>query len=303
LPVPFGYNIQAEPEAEDMAHNWLRIPDEKAPDGTVSLHYEDMGRGDPALVFVHGLGADHIEFDFQMDFFAPRHRCVALDQRGFGRTAPTGELSIRQSISDLSLLVDALGLERFILVGHSMGTMVSYGYILENPERVERLAIIGGTAAIKQNPAIYLGMLMLPLARPLLPDSLKRWLLTQLALNVSTLGAKARASRILKHYLKKNPRMFTDEFYDVCMDYTRHITQFDYRGRLKEIKCPVLLVHGALDIGITVNAAIAARMAIPNASLRIMPDCGHSPNVEEPANLNRLLDRFFEASRNGNGGG
>lgn len=260
----------------------------------MNLYYQDAGRGGIPLVFAHGLGADHHEFGAQVRYFASHGRCVAFDQRGFGLSPPVGELTIRNSVRDLAGLVDALGIDRFVLVGHSMGSMVAYSYVLENPERVEKLIIIGGTAAIAQSPAVYLGMLALPLAKSLLDDRSRKRLMKALALNVATRGAKKSTAGLMRHYFEENPSMFTDQYYAVCLEYVRDITRFDCRDRLWGIRCPTLIIHGMLDAGITLNSALAASAIIRGAKLHVMPDCGHSPNVEEPKRLNEIMADFLK---------
>jgi 3-oxoadipate enol-lactonase len=277
-----------------MAQKILQIPEPEAYDGYEELSYEILGRGEPAIVFVHGLGADHVEFQHQIEHFAPRHFCIALDLRGFGLSSAEGELSIRRSVKDLELLVDTLGLDRFILVGHSMGTMISYAYTVDHPERVERLVIVGGTAAISQSPFVFLGMQLLPVAGPYLLETHRRWIVKHLALNIS-MRSEIASPRIVDHYLGDNPRMFSGQFYDSCMHYVQDIARFDIRRRIRGIHCPVLLIHGALDPGISVNSAVAARLELPNATLRIIPTCGHSPNVESPDQVNRMMEEFIEA--------
>lgn len=274
----------------------MNILDENSAGGAVDIYYEDIGSGDPPIVFVHGLGADHVEFDHQLEYLSKRHRCIAFDQRGFGLSPSSGELSVRRSVDDLSELVDLLGLKRFILVGHSMGSMVSYGYTLSNPERVEKLIIIGGTASIRLSPAIYAGMLAVPYVGPYLTDAQRRWLVKKLAFNVSTAGHKA-SERILQHYFRDDMGMFTGDYYRACLKYIKHITRFDFRRRLRHIRCPVLIVHGVLDLSLPLISAIEARMTLPHASLRLVRGCGHSPNVEEPEYINRLIENFIEAPK------
>lgn len=278
-----------------MQHGYLRIPDDSAYEGHVNLHYLDAGSGE-TMIFIHGLGADHVEFEHQVEHFALTHRCIAFDQRGFGLTdAAEGELSVERSVLDLEALVEFLGLDRFILVGHSMGTMVSYAYTLRHPERVKKLVIIGGTAGIRESSITYAGLQTLPRFARYLMETHRRWLIKKLALNVSMFSLLA-SPRIVQHYLGDNPRMFNGSFYETCIRYVRNITDFDYRSQLGEIQCPVLLLHGGFDLSISVTAALNARKVLPNSKLRVLPLCGHSPNVEMPDSINRAMEKFLRTS-------
>ena len=90
-----------------------------------------------------------------------------------------------------------------------------------------------------------------------------------------------------------NPKMFTGSFYDTCIRYVQCITRFDYRDRLGEIGCPTMIIHGAMDLSVSVTAALSAHKAIPNSKLRIIPLSGHSPNVEQPALVNHIVEKFL----------
>jgi pimeloyl-ACP methyl ester carboxylesterase len=88
----------------------------------ISIAYEARGEGSPALVFVHGWSCDRGYWAKQMATFAGRHRVVAVDLAGHGDSgAGREEWTIPAFGADVSAVVDALGLERVVLVGHSLG--------------------------------------------------------------------------------------------------------------------------------------------------------------------------------------
>src|SRR5579862_3248025 len=84
------------------------------------IHYELQGEGDgPAIVFVHGFTLDRRMWSRQVDALARRHRVLAYDARGFGRSAvPSGAYSHSE---DAAALCEHLGLKRIVAVGHSIG--------------------------------------------------------------------------------------------------------------------------------------------------------------------------------------
>jgi pimeloyl-ACP methyl ester carboxylesterase len=102
-------------------------------DGT-SIHYEVTGMGDPALVFVHGWLGSTRWWDAQRDHFAPRHRIVALDLAGHGRSGSgRTEWSIARYADDVRAVVRAVGAPRVVLVGHSMSGPNALEAALELP--------------------------------------------------------------------------------------------------------------------------------------------------------------------------
>lgn len=116
-------------------------------DRTISLtdltfHYREGGDShSPPLVLLHGLGADAQNWDEVALMLAERYHVFALDQRGHAESARPGIYSFELMRDDLKALADALSLERFTLIGHSMGGTVSILFAEKWPERLERLVL------------------------------------------------------------------------------------------------------------------------------------------------------------------
>ena len=111
----------------------------------INLHYLDWGtEGQPPLVLLHGLrGHAHVWGDVAESLYRDYH-VYALDQRGRGDTdhAPGGDYSTDAFVADLTGFVDAIGLDKFILFGHSMGGRNSMAFAGQHGERLERLCIV-----------------------------------------------------------------------------------------------------------------------------------------------------------------
>lgn len=89
------------------------------------LNVVDEGSGDIALVFLHYWGGSVRTYLSVMSLLADRFRCLAFDQRGWGRSSRDGDYSLDAYASDTIALIKALGLRRCVLVGHSMGGKVA----------------------------------------------------------------------------------------------------------------------------------------------------------------------------------
>jgi pimeloyl-ACP methyl ester carboxylesterase len=121
-------------------------------DGTVLWH-DDQGSGDPALVFVHGFGCDHTNFEFQVRHFSPTRRVVSVDLRGHGRSeGPVQEYTIDGFADDVAWLCDALGLVKPIVAGHSMGGMVAATVAERHPHLLSGVVILD--AAVVPRPEL-----------------------------------------------------------------------------------------------------------------------------------------------------
>jgi pimeloyl-ACP methyl ester carboxylesterase len=114
----------------------------------VELWYEDTGGvgaedGRPALLFHHGYTGSHDSWPPIVGQLRDRFRCVMMDSRGAGDSAhPEDGYTIEQYAADVVGLCDALGIDRFTFVGHSMGGGIGYWLGLEHPQRLERLVLV-----------------------------------------------------------------------------------------------------------------------------------------------------------------
>lgn len=148
----------------------------------VNIHYIDTPGGEPTLVMLHGLSANaHCFGGLISAGLSPRHRVVAPDLRGRGRSEkPVTGYTMADHANDVLALMDTLGLERVVLAGHSFGGYLAIYLASKFPERVERLIVID--AAITLNPRV--GELLKP--------SLDR--LTRVSPSVDAYLAEARSA-------------------------------------------------------------------------------------------------------------
>lgn len=116
-------------------------------DRTISLadltfHYREAGEPTaPPLVLLHALGCDARDWDGIVPALAESYHVLALDQRGHGESARPEHYSFEAMRDDLKAFADALSLERFTLIGHSMGGTVAFLFAEMWPNRIERLII------------------------------------------------------------------------------------------------------------------------------------------------------------------
>ena len=123
----------------------LPDPDRRVEVGGVSLACDVRGQGGTPLVLVHGFTGGRIDFADVIDELADARQVVAHDHRGHADSTNTGEAdgyTIQVLADDLAGLVDELGLDRFDLLGHSMGGLVVMRYAVDHPERVRSLVLM-----------------------------------------------------------------------------------------------------------------------------------------------------------------
>src|SRR5258708_14811590 len=106
------------------------------------MFYYDRGRG-PALVLIHGMFGDHLDWEPVLEGLAERHRVIAVDLPGFGESLkPDIDYDVCVFTLALAELLDRLGIERAVFAGNSFGGQIAMAFALEHPERVEKLVLI-----------------------------------------------------------------------------------------------------------------------------------------------------------------
>ena len=258
----------------------------RTPDGAV-LPYRLAGQG-PPVVLVHGFGLDRAFWDPQLAAFAPRHRVLAYDLRGFGGASlPTAPYSHAR---DLQSLIEALSLGPAHVVGLSMGGRVALRLAINAPGVVRSLTLVDSMLdGYKMNEAwLTRWREVVGIARGGdLEAARRRWSEHELFAPARANPASAAAFEALVmrysgwHWRERDP------------EEPESPPALEALGR---IAAPALVVLGDKDL--PDFHAIAARLCegLPRATLRILPGVGHLPNLEGPAAFNAALLAHFAAN-------
>ena len=248
------------------------------------LFYEDTGDGVPPVAFSHGLFMDQTMFDPQVEAFSGRHRCIAWDERGHGRTGDaTAPFTYWDSADDLAALLGSLGVERAVLAGMSQGGYLSLRAALAHPELVQGLILID-TQAGTENPELM----------PYYQSLLERWLTHGMD---DELAATIEAIILGQDYddaerWKETWKQLRPD--NVQQLFTTLAGREDLLDRLPEIRVPALVIHGDHDASISVDRAQALADGLPDAELVLIDGAGHASNLTHPELVNPHIARFLE---------
>ena len=269
--------------------------------GAVTLSVAESGEGGRPLLLVHGFGGAKEDFtDFLDDLAVLGWHAVAPDLRGHGDSdKPDDETAYSFEIfaADVLALADALGWDRFVVLGHSMGGMAVLHVVLDHPERVAALVLMDTSPAAPDGVDPALAELAVQVLRE---QGVK--VFHELTKEL----ADPLASPAYQRLLRERPGY--QEFCDhkaltasgamrISM-YPRFINQPDRLPRLAEIAVPTLVIVGEQDEAFIKHAD---RMAatIPGARLVVVPDAGHSPQFENTAAWWAALTSFLEGLAHG----
>jgi len=246
----------------------------------VDLYHEQAGTGDPVLVLVHGNVASARWWEPVWSSLTARYTCIRVDLRGNGRSACPGEgYNVPQYSRDVRALLQALGHERVVVVGHSMGGAVAMDLAVQAPELVQGMVLL--------NSAPIDGLVTPEERKPLIEQMIRDRNLMKMALAavMPTAATGAFFEQLVDDAMVAGPT--------VISNYTS-ISELDYRAALADTQVPTLILYGLLDGLISLDMMERTRDSIPNAELRIYEDIGHSPNVEAPDRLVADLITFLE---------
>jgi pimeloyl-ACP methyl ester carboxylesterase len=262
-----------------------------ASDGT-RLHVVVQGEGDPIL-WLQGLNAPAAAWAVQLAHFAHSHRSIAPDARGVGASdAPPPPYSTRQMALDAVAVLEACGVARAHVVGLSLGGAVAQELALEFPERVRSLALLStfATQAPRSRALLHSWRVLYPLALqgPELRAAWERqayaWLFTEAFWRKD---ANVRAAlRFAATQPAQPPQGFGGQV-DAALAH-------DTRARLRELRVPTLIIHGALDQLSPLSNGEELSRLIAGAELLVLPEAGHAVNLEAQRAVNGALRAFWK---------
>jgi pimeloyl-ACP methyl ester carboxylesterase len=261
-------------------------------DDGVQLEAIVAGEG-PGLVLVHGFGGAKEDFADQVDQLARDYTVVTFDHRGHGASDKPADLSaysFGRLEADVLQVADAAGVDRFRLLGHSMGGMVSRGVALRNRDRVDALVMMDTSPGPIPgfDPALIEVAVTVALEQG--KDALKA--LLDMA---KTLDTPAHQQLLVERpgYVEFNDRKWDALSEIMWAALVRAIAyQPDDLDAMRTLTCPVLVIVGEQDKPLLAPSRAMAD-AIPGASLAVVPDAGHSPQFENGDAWFSVLSEFL----------
>lgn len=259
----------------------------------VRLHYEEAGSGTP-LVFIHEFAGDWRSWEPQMRHFSRYYRVITYSARGFKPSdVPEDPTAYSQAHArdDVIAVLDHLGIDRAHVVGLSMGGFATLHVGIAHPQRARSLVIAG------------CGYGAAPDQRPKFERECEA-----AAQRFETQGAEAARQYALGptrvQYQNKDPRGWAE--------FAAQLAEHDWRGQantmrgvqmkrpslweltedMQRIEVPTLIVTGDEDDP-CLEPALLMKRSIPTAGLVVLPQAGHTINLEDPDAFNRTLLEFF----------
>lgn len=246
-----------------------------------TIWYEDSGGNEPPVVFSHGFLMDREMFAENIAALVPAYRCIAWDQRGFGKTGAVADaFTYWDSAADLLGLLDHLGIARAALAGMSQGGFISLRAALLAPERVSALVLMDTRSGIDAPETIAAF------------DGLDAEWRANGAQNVKpNLGGLLGIAHAPGAWFAKWDRIGREELHHPIAALAG---RDDITGRIPEIEAPALVIHGDADVAIAFEHGAALAAALPNGEpIVAVPGAGHAANMQSPEPVNAALLEFL----------
>ena len=251
----------------------------------IEINYVIEGEG-PWLTMSHSLASNLTMWDAQARLLARRFKVLRYDTRGHGGTsAPPGPYTFDQLTGDAKALFDALGIQRTHWVGLSMGGMIGETFALEYPDVFCSMVLADTTSRRAPNAEEMWGE-RIRIAEEkgmdaLVEGTLGRWFTEPYRV------ARPDVMERIARDIRATP---VAGFVGCC----RAIAAIDVLDRLREIRCPVLVVVGEQDHGTPPEMARQIHDNIPGSELVIIPRAAHLSNIEREDAFDRALLAFLD---------
>jgi len=257
----------------------------------LDLYYEITGniQSPKTLVFLNGLSQSTVAWFLMLPYFKEKFKVILVDFIFQGQSSKTAEWrSFDRHAEDIKKLLDELKIEKATLVGLSYGSLVSQHFAVHYPQKLDKLILMSTFA----HKTPYYEAIELAWWNSLQIGGYSLMLDVMLP---SVLGENYFKNPIIPIDLMKQARTDANSNSDALFKLMRATRERpDYRPMLKEIKTPTLIIHGEKDLLMSVSLAQEVHKAIPNSVLEIIPNVGHTLNLEAIMQASQLILNFLE---------
>jgi pimeloyl-ACP methyl ester carboxylesterase len=262
--------------------------------GSIRLHYLDWGGGGPPLLFLHGGGLNAHTWDVVCLMLRERYHCIALDQRGHGDSewSPTADYAVETQLADVEGFVEQFQLRHPVLIGQSMGGLNSIAYAVRHSGEMRGLVVVdvgpeinpAGTQRIRE----FASTPELDSPEAFLERAVKFNPLRDPAVLKRSLYYNLRPTPSGKWGLKHDQRRGSEEYASIATAQRERLA-----SQISNIRCPTLIVRGALSDVLTDEAADKFARSLSKGRWTRVEGAGHNVQGDNPGGLLEVLMPFL----------
>lgn len=251
------------------------------------LYYKESGSGPETIVFSHGLLFNHSMWDGQITHFEKRYRCIAYDHRGQGQSELTGSMDMDTLYEDASSLIEQLSPGKPVhFAGLSMGGFVGMRLAARKPHLLKSMTLMETSADPEINKFNY--MLLIWIFKTIGPKLLGKKI-------IRILFAKSSISNPTKQELLN---YWKSKIISYPASITRAVSGVIHRrsvyDEIAKINIPTQVLVGEEDVATKPEKAKRIHEQIKNSTLTLVPKAGHSSCLEQPEEVNWIIEKFIQ---------
>jgi len=272
----------------------------------LSIRYRDTGGDGVPILLSSGIGGSLELWSKQLEALGGTYRLIAWDYPGHGLSDPWDKSFEPDGLADFTLLfLDALGVDRVVLAGNSLGGAIAIRVAARVPARVAGL-VLAAPAMVGPEVTLAFRLLTLPILGKLMTKPSNKGVDVALGAMIHRSGT---ITDDMRAFMRRN--QFKDGGGAAFLQTMRETLTLrgckpeiwqGARRMLEATACPVLFFHGRQDKVLPAIQAEECHVLTPNSSLHIADDCGHTPQWEVPEEFNRAFVVFLASGVDGAGG-
>ena len=259
----------------------------------VTLHYEQYGTGEDVLL-VHGMGRSGKMWRSVVEPLVEHARFWAVDLQGFGRTPidPQESPTVEQHVRVLAAFCEQHGLRPKVVIGHSMGGMITLKLALQQPDIMEKLLLICPSVTGKFGAfGILSDMLNTPAGQSILQNGKPLWDLMRPQMVAPFITAYLKFDYQLAQDITED---YEKTHWEAAVHGLLSMVNTNLRPRLDEIQQPTVVIIGELDDIVPPSEGQLAVELMPNAQLETFNNARHLPQNENPQRFLTILRELLE---------
>jgi pimeloyl-ACP methyl ester carboxylesterase len=294
-----AFNWKNDVSVEELKKKYANTESEFVEIEGMQVHFRDEGFSKDTLpiVLIHGTGASLHTWEAWVSELKSEHRIITLDLPAYGLTGPnqTGDYSQDFYVSFMEKFLSKLNIKRCVLGGNSLGGGITWAYALEHPERVDKMILVdaGGYPMVSKSVPIAFQIARMPVLNNLFKYILPHAIIEKSLQNVYVHDERITPELIERYYdlasREGNRKAFVDRM--------KSLVQNDKYLKIKTLTMPTLIIWGEQDGLIPTDVAEKFHKDLPNDTMIIFKDLGHTPMEEEPILTVRAVKEFLRNNK------
>ena len=290
-----AFNWKNDVSVEELKKKYANAESEFVEIDGMQVHFRDQGIQSDTLpiVLIHGTGASLHTWESWVSELKNEHRIITLDLPAYGLTGPnqTGDYSQDYYVKFINNFLSKLNVNRFVLGGNSLGGSITWAYALEHPEKVSKMILVdaGGYPMVSKSVPIAFQIARMPVV-----GNLFKYLLPHSIIEKSLQNVYVHDDRITPELIERYYDMASREGNrKAFLDRMKSSVKNDKYLKIKTLAMPTLIIWGKEDGLIPVAVAEEFHKNLPNDTLIIFKDLGHTPMEEDPVITVKAVKEFM----------